>query len=173
MLSLASRISRTCHAACLAFDMRGSGSSKGWPTLTGSSEVSDVISAAAFLRGEFPRLSDKLFILGYSAGACIGGSASPEVKPLGYIGIGYPCGVLASVAFSAHPARLLQFEGRKLFILGSSDFFTSESRLRLIFGSQNKTEIRILPNIGHFDIICSEKALCDSISAFIQTACLD
>ena len=173
MLSLASRLSQSCSAVCLAFDMRGSGSSQGRASVTGNSEIADVSAAAQWLRVNFFELSSKLFIIGYSAGACISGSAAASVNPLGYIGIAYPCGLLASVIFRCHPARLREFTGSKLFLLGTDDCFTSEYTLRSNFGDHKSSEFHIVDLAGHFDIIKLENELCAAISNFTHRVSLD
>ncbi len=171
MLHLATKICIAENSACLAIDMRGAGLSKGWATFTGSSETSDVVAAAAFLRSKFPECVKKLFVVGYSAGACISGSAVSVIEAAGYVAIAYPCGFIASVALGAHHNKLKAYPGPKLFISGDWDTFTSERRLRSLFADSEKSEITILLGLGHFDIIAEDDKLTELITSFTRKVC--
>jgi uncharacterized protein len=61
----------------LAFDFRGHGDSSGHTARFGRSEVQDLLSAAAFLREQFP--GQPLFIIGVSYGAAVTLQALPHV----------------------------------------------------------------------------------------------
>ena len=172
MLYLASKLCKAANSACLAIDLRGAGLSNGWATFTGSSETADVLAASAFIRAKFPDSENKVILVGYSAGACISGSAVNAANAAGYVGIAYPCGYIASVALGAHPKQLTSYPGPKLFISGDWDTFTSEQRLRSTFAALENSEIEILPGFGHFDIIAEDDKLCERIIAFTRKVCL-
>ena len=140
--------------ACLTFDLRGAGASEGSSSFSGTSEVEDVQAAVEFMKSRFP--GRRVFFIGYSAGACISGSAASLCDVHGYVGLAYPCGWISSIAFSAHPEKLKEFAGPKLLLSGDSDGFTSESQLRKKFGTHENIVIHILPGVGHFDILGDE-----------------
>jgi alpha/beta superfamily hydrolase len=137
--------------ACLTFDLRGAGSSKGCSTFTGKAEVEDVESGVQFMKARYP--DRRMLLIGYSAGACISGSAAAACGVQGYIGLAYPCGWITSIAFSSHPDKLELFKGPKLLVSGDSDGFTSESQLRKRFEKNTNIQIEILAGVGHFDIL--------------------
>ena len=170
MTHLANKICRSANAVCFAIDLRGAGSSSGSSTLTGYIEADDVASACRYIRATYPEFSKKLFLVGYSAGACISGSAIPA-DAAGFIGIAYPCGYVASILLGGHPEALRMFRGPKLFISGSSDLFTSTSRLEFMFGNLDNCKFEILPGLGHFDIIQRTNTLANLIIAFSNRPC--
>ncbi len=88
------------------------------------------------------------------AGAPIAGSAIGQVKEVvGYVSLGYPFGILASVLFGRHNKACLQSEKPKLFVMGTSDGFTSvkqlENKLKTAAG---RIETKLVPGVGHFQL---------------------
>ncbi len=88
------------------------------------------------------------------AGAPIAGSAIDQVKEVvGYVSLGYPFGILASVLFGRHNKACLQSEKPKLFVMGTSDGFTSvkqlENKLKTAAG---RIETKLVPGVGHFQL---------------------
>ena len=169
MEGFAQLLAADTQSACLCFNLRGAGSSQGWASFTGSHrEVIDVQNAAEVLRRRFPDQASQLFLLGYSAGACIAGSAAKACSAIGVVCLGYPCGNIASIAFSSHPAKLREYSGKRLLISGDSDGFTSEGQLRRAFNDFAETEIVVLKKIGHFDILHrNPRNIIEIVRAFI------
>lgn len=99
----------------VTFDMRGAGRSSGRPSLTGSSEILDVI---AVCRWAVENLSaQRILLIGSSAGAAISGSAVDQVdQVVGYVSLGYPFGFTASILFGRHQKAILESTKPKLFV---------------------------------------------------------
>mmetsp|Transcript_9356 Transcript_9356/g.34318 ORF Transcript_9356/g.34318 Transcript_9356/m.34318 type:complete len:296 (+) Transcript_9356:112-999(+) len=152
--------------AAISFDARGSGDSGGWGTIFQGSEVEDTVAvcewAAAFV-------SENLVVCGSSAGACVAGSSLPrlggeiasssgsvdkDMRILAYIGIGYTFGFWASLLFGSHFKHVLGWEGRKLFIMGDHDEFTTVQKLHDVLEtrSQGDTSMHIVEGVGHFEL---------------------
>ncbi|KAH9573347.1 hypothetical protein CY35_02G202600 [Sphagnum magellanicum] len=136
----------------ITFDMRGAGRSSGRPSITGSAEVQDVIAVCKWAVDKLPAPS--ILLIGSSAGAPIAGSAIDQVKEVvGYVSLGYPFGILASVLFGRHNKACLQSEKPKLFVMGMSDGFTSvkqlENKLKTAAG---RIETKLVPGVGHFQL---------------------
>ena len=163
---LAQTLAEKGHFACLTFDLRGAGKSGGWSTFTGNSEVHDVKAAVDFMHTRFP--NKKTILVGYSAGACIGGSSASVCTIDGYVGIAYPCGLISSFAFWAHPKQLGKYEGPKLLIHGDNDGFTSSSQLLQRMGAITNLTVCMLPGAGHFDIL-GEPSIVEKIMEFARS----
>lgn len=136
----------------LTFDMRGAGRSTGRPSLTGFAEVHDVVAVCKWATEHVAAQS--IILVGNSAGAPIAGSAVDEVKEVvGYVALGYPFGMLASVLFGRHNKPILASEKPKLFVMGTNDGFTSvkqlEAKLKTAAG---RNETRLVPGAGHFEM---------------------
>lgn len=136
----------------LTFDMRGAGRSTGRPSLTGYAEVQDVVAVCKWATEHVDARS--IILVGNSAGAPIAGSAVDEVKEVvGYVALGYPFGMLASVLFGRHNKPILASEKPKLFVMGTNDGFTSvkqlEAKLKMAAG---RNETRLVPGAGHFEM---------------------
>lgn len=136
----------------VTFDMRGAGRSTGRPSLTGYAEVLDVVAVSKWATENLDAHS--IILIGNSAGAPIAGSAIDEVKEVvGYVALGYPFGMLASVLFGRHNKPILASEKPKLFVMGTNDGFTSvkqlEAKLKTAVG---RNETRLVPGAGHFEM---------------------
>lgn len=88
------------------------------------------------------------------AGAPIAGSAVDEVTEVkGYVALGYPFGMAASILFGRHNKPILQSTKPKLFIMGTTDGFTSvkqlEAKLKTAAG---RAEMKLVPGVGHFEM---------------------
>lgn len=72
---------------------------------------------------------------------------------VGYVALGYPFGMLASVLFGRHNKPILASEKPKLFVMGTNDGFTSvkqlEAKLKMAAG---RNETRLVPGAGHFEM---------------------
>ncbi|XP_016499926.1 uncharacterized protein LOC107818428 isoform X1 [Nicotiana tabacum] len=124
---IANGLSRKGYKA-VTFDMRGVGRSTGKPSIFGFKEIKDVV---AVCKWSLENLSvNKILLVGSSAGAPIAGSAVNQVEQIvGYVSIGYPFGLLASILFGQHHKNVLKSPKPKLFIMGTQDGFTSIKQL--------------------------------------------
>ncbi|RWR77834.1 hypothetical protein CKAN_00633800 [Cinnamomum micranthum f. kanehirae] len=155
----------------ITFDMRGAGRSKGRPSLTGSSEILDVIAVCRWAVENTG--ADRILVVGSSAGAPIAGSAVDQVKEVvGYVSLGYPFGLTASILFGRHHKAILQSIKPKLFVMGTKDGFTSvkqlESKLKSAAG---RVETHLLEGVGHFQMEgpSYDAKMVDLIVRFIQS----
>lgn len=89
-----------------------------------------------------------------TAGAPIAGSAIDQVDTVrGYVGLGYPFGILASILFGRHNKAILTSQKPKLFVMGTRDGFTSVKQLEnKLKNSTGRTEKILIPNAGHFEM---------------------
>jgi hypothetical protein len=136
----------------LTFDMRGAGRSTGRPTLTGYAEVQDVAAVCKWAVEHVDARS--ILLVGNSAGAPIAGSAIDEVpEVVGYVALGYPFGMLASVLFGRHNKPVLASLKPKLFVMGTSDGFTSVKQLEAkLKSAAGRNDQRLVPGAGHFEM---------------------
>ncbi|KAG5555557.1 hypothetical protein RHGRI_006262 [Rhododendron griersonianum] len=132
--------------------MRGVGKSSGRPSLTGSSEVRDVVSVCKWVAQNFS--VRRILLVGSSEGAPIAGSAVDQLdEVVGYVSLGYPFGLTASILFGGHHKAILQSPKPKLFVMGTRDGFTSVKQL------QNKLKSAAGPilskeNVISFNRVC-------------------
>uniref|UniRef100_A0A0D9VK84 Xaa-Pro dipeptidyl-peptidase-like domain-containing protein n=1 Tax=Leersia perrieri TaxID=77586 RepID=A0A0D9VK84_9ORYZ len=141
---------RGYHA--ITFDMRGAGRSTGRASLTGSTEVGDVVAVCRWVAENLnPR---GVLLVGSSAGAPIAGSAVDKVdQVVGYVSIGYPFGLMASVLFGRHHNAILKSEKPKLFIMGTKDGFTSVKQLEnKLKNATGRVDTHLIEGAGHFQM---------------------
>lgn len=107
------------------------------------------------------------------SGAPIAGSAVDQVKEVvGYVSLGYPFGLTASILFGRHHKAILQSIKPKLFVMGTKDGFTSvkqlESKLKSAAG---RVETQLLEGVGHFQMEgpSYDAKMVDLIVRFIQS----
>ncbi|XP_021675527.1 uncharacterized protein LOC110661248 [Hevea brasiliensis] len=136
----------------VTFDMRGAGSSTGRPSLTGFSEIKDVIAVCKWVCENLS--TDKILLVGSSAGAPIAGSAVDEIKEVvGYVSLGYPFGMIASILFGRHHKAILQSPKPKLFVMGTRDGFTSVKQLKnKLSSAAGRIETHLIEGAGHFQM---------------------
>lgn len=155
----------------LTFDMRGAGRSTGRPSLTGYAEVQDVIAVCKWATEHVGARS--IILVGNSAGAPISGSAIDEIaEVVGYVALGYPFGILASVLFGRHNKPVLASEKPKLFVMGTSDGFTSVKQLETkLKSASGRNETRLVPGAGHFEMEGPEfdRQMADYIVEFAES----
>ncbi|CAK7342362.1 unnamed protein product [Dovyalis caffra] len=97
----------------ITFDMRGVGRSPGWSSLTGFAEIQDVIAVCTWVSQNLS--PNKIFLVGSPAGAPISGSAADKLEEIiGYVSIGYPFGLTASIQFGRQHKAILQSPKPKL-----------------------------------------------------------
>ncbi|XVE78813.1 hypothetical protein DITRI_Ditri14bG0008100 [Diplodiscus trichospermus] len=136
----------------VTFDMRGVGSSTGRASLTGFAEVKDVIAVCNWVSQNLS--FDKILLVGSSAGAPIAGSAVDQIEhAVGYVSLGYPFGMIASILFGRHHKAILKSPKPKLFVMGTRDGFTSvkqlESKLKSASG---RNETHLMEGVSHFEM---------------------
>ncbi|KAJ3696600.1 hypothetical protein LUZ61_000305 [Rhynchospora tenuis] len=141
---------RGYHA--ITFDMRGAGRSTGRASLTGFSEVNDVVAVCKWVTDTLS--PSGIVLVGSSAGAPIAGSAVDKINEVvAYVSIGYPFGMTASILFGRHHQNILKSEKAKLFIMGTRDGFTSVKQLENKLKSSNgRTETQLIDGVGHFQM---------------------
>ncbi|AQK74224.1 hypothetical protein Zm00014a_022703 [Zea mays] len=148
---MAEGVARRGYTA-VTFDMRGAGRSTGRASLTGSTEVGDVVAVCRWVAENIkPR---GILLVGSSAGAPIAGSAVDKVdEVIGYVSIGYPFGLMASVLFGRHNDAILKSEKPKLFIMGTKDGFTSVKQLQnKLKSAAGRADTHLIEGAGHFQM---------------------
>ncbi|KAG8653126.1 uncharacterized protein LOC110617270 [Manihot esculenta] len=136
----------------VTFDMRGAGRSTGRPSLTGFSEIKDVVAVCKWV---CENLSiDRILLVGSSAGAPIAGSAVDEINEVvGYVSLGYPFGIMASILFGRHHEAILKSPKPKLFVMGTQDGFTSVKQLQnKLRSAAGRIETHLIEGAGHFQM---------------------
>ncbi|KAL8467436.1 hypothetical protein ACS0TY_030906 [Phlomoides rotata] len=136
----------------VTFNMRGVGKSTGRASLTGFTEVDDVVSVCNWASHNLS--AHRILLVGSSAGAPIAGSAVDKIEEVvGYVSLGYPFGLTASILFGRHHKGILQSPKPKLFVMGTRDGFTSvkqlENKLKNAAG-QNQTHL--IEGVSHFQM---------------------
>ncbi|KAF2317647.1 hypothetical protein GH714_039473 [Hevea brasiliensis] len=170
----------------VTFDMRGAGRSTGRPSLTGFSEIKDVIAVCKWVcenlstdricwwvllqfDGKKVKMFDGHFMerkkamlfavfvpiyLYNHVSAPIAGSAVDEIKEVvGYVSLGYPFGMMASILFGRHHKAILQSPKPKLFVMGTRDGFTSVKQLQnKLRSASGRIETHLIEGAGHFQM---------------------
>ncbi|CAN1263400.1 Uncharacterized protein RP471 [Linum perenne] len=136
----------------VTFDMRGAGRSTGRPSLTGFAEIKDVIAVCNWVSQNLS--TRRILLVGSSAGAPIAGSSVDQIEEVvGYVSIGYPFGMVASVLFGRHHKSILQSPKPKLFIMGTQDGFTSVKQLQnKLKSAAGRVETHLIEGAGHFQM---------------------
>ncbi|KAJ0084811.1 hypothetical protein Patl1_29868 [Pistacia atlantica] len=136
----------------VTFDMRGVGKSTGRASLTGFAEVKDVVAVCKWVCENLS--TDRILLVGSSAGAPIAGSAVQEIpQVVGYVSLGYPFGMLASILFSRHHKNILETPKPKLFVMGTQDGFTSVKQLKnKLRSAEGRVETHLIEGVSHFQM---------------------
>ncbi|KAL5539872.1 hypothetical protein UlMin_043571 [Ulmus minor] len=136
----------------VTFDMRGAGRSTGRPTLTGFAEIKDVVGVCKWVCENLS--SDRILLVGSSAGAPIAGSAVDQIpQVVGYVSLGYPFGMFASILFGRHHKAILESPKPKLFVMGTKDGFTSVNQLKnKLSSAKGRVETHLIEGTGHFQM---------------------
>ncbi|PIA53403.1 hypothetical protein AQUCO_00900171v1 [Aquilegia coerulea] len=155
----------------VTFDMRGVGRSTGKASLTGSSEIVDVVSVCKWVADNLSTY--RILLVGSSAGAPISGSAVDQIEPVvGYVSLGYPFGFTASILFGRHHKAILKSPKPKLFVMGTKDGFTSVKQLEnKLKSAAGRVEIHLMEGVGHFQMEgpAYDSAMVDLILEFIAS----
>jgi alpha/beta superfamily hydrolase len=162
----------------LRFNFRGVGGSSGRGSWRGGGEIEDLRTVMAYLR-EIEGGPKRLILIGYSYGsmisAAVAGMSKSDDSVIASINISYPLGVLWALSFFNTSAMLGRARGcpdmPKLFVIGSSDNFTSSWKLECAVadfpGEQSSTVVH--EGLDHF-WFGQEDALCDSILEWMAAA---
>ncbi|GAV75864.1 Abhydrolase_5 domain-containing protein [Cephalotus follicularis] len=136
----------------VTFDMRGVGRSTGRASLTCFAEIKDVIAVCKWVCENLS--ADRILLVGSSAGAPIAGSAVDEIEHVvGYVSLGYPFGMTASILFGRHHKAILQSPKPKLFVMGTRDGFTSVKQLKSKLSSATgRVETHLIEGASHFQM---------------------
>ncbi|CAM8978468.1 unnamed protein product [Rhodiola kirilowii] len=136
----------------VTFDMRGAGKSTGKASLTGFAEVKDVVAVCQFVVENLG--AKRILLVGSSAGAPIAGSAVDQIEQVvGYVSLGYPFGLTASILFGRHHKNILQSPKPKLFVMGTRDGFTSVKQLNnKVSSAAGQNEIHLIEGVSHFQM---------------------
>lgn len=136
----------------VTFDMRGAGKSAGRSSLTGFSEINDVVAVCKWVCENLS--TDRTLLVGSSAGAPIAGSAVDLMEQVvGYVGLGYPFGMMSSILFGRHHKAILQSQKPKLFVMGTEDGFTSVKQLKnKLRSAVGRVETHLIEGTGHFQM---------------------
>ena len=99
-------------------------------------------------------LSHLYISLSNFAGAPIAGSAVDKVEEVvGYVSIGYPFGLTASILFGRHHKAILQSPKPKLFVMGTKDGFTSVKQLQnKLKSAAARVETHLIEGASHFQM---------------------
>ncbi|CAL9090410.1 unnamed protein product [Musa acuminata var. zebrina] len=81
---------------------------------------------------------------------------------VGYVSIGYPFGLMASILFGRHQEAILKSEKPKLFIMGNRDQL--QNKLKSAAG---RVDSHLIHGVGHFQMEGSE--MLNLISTFAQS----
>lgn len=107
----------------------------------------------------------------FGTGAPIAGSAVNQIEQVvGYVSLGYPFGLMASILFGRHHKAILQFPKPKLFVMGTQDGFTSVKQLRnKLSSAAGHVETHLIEGAGHFQMEgpAYDAQMADKITEFI------
>ncbi|KAH6794652.1 alpha/beta-Hydrolases superfamily protein [Perilla frutescens var. hirtella] len=136
----------------VTFNMRGVGKSTGRASLTGFSEVDDVVSVCKWASQNLS--GRRILLVGSSAGAPIAGSAVDKIEEvIGYVSLGYPFGLTASILFGRHHKNVLQSPKPKLFVMGTRDGFTSVKQLEnKLKNAAGRNQTHLIEGVSHFQM---------------------
>lgn len=155
----------------VTFDSRGAGRSSGRPSITGFAEIQDVIAVCRWAKETFN--PDGIVLVGSSAGAPIAGSAVDKIEEVvGYVSLGYPFGLTASILFGRHHEAILKSQKPKLFVMGTKDGFTSVKQLQnKLKSAAGRVETHLLEGVGHFQMEgpAYDAQMAELISTFVQS----
>lgn len=90
----------------------------------------------------------------YWTGAPIAGSAADQIEQVvGYVSLGYPFGMTASILFGRHHKAILEFPKPKLFVMGTRDGFTSVKQLnKKLSSAAGRVETHLIEGASHFQM---------------------
>ncbi|KAJ7957362.1 alpha/beta-Hydrolases superfamily protein [Quillaja saponaria] len=134
----------------VTFDMRGIGRSTGRPSITGFAEIQDAVAVCKWVCQNL--YVNRILLVGSSAGAPTAGSAVDQIEQVtGYVSLGYPFGMIASILFGRHHKAILQSIKPKLFVMGTRDGFTSVKQLNNKLNT-GRVETHLIDGVSHFQM---------------------
>ncbi|KAF6158739.1 hypothetical protein GIB67_040253 [Kingdonia uniflora] len=155
----------------ITFDTRGAGRSTGRASLTGFAEINDVVAVCNWACDEMK--VHRVLLVGSSAGASISGSAVDKIKQVvGYVSLGYPFGLFASILFGRHHKAILHSSIPKLFVMGTRDGFTTVGQFeKKLSSAAGRVEKHLMPGVGHFQMegVTFDAQMVNLIHDFIAT----
>ncbi|THG03953.1 hypothetical protein TEA_003434 [Camellia sinensis var. sinensis] len=112
-------------------------------------------------------------VVEHTTGAPIAGSAVDQLEEVvGYVSLGYPFGLTASILFGRHHKAILQSPKPKLFVMGTRDGFTSVKQLEnKLKSAAGRVETHLLEGVGHFQMEgpAYDTQMVDLIIGFIRS----
>lgn len=109
----------------------------------------------------------------FGTGAPIAGSAVDKIdEVVGYVSLGYPFGLTASILFGRHHEAILKSKKPKLFVMGTKDGFTSVKQLKnKLKSAAGRVETHLLEGAGHFQMEgpAYDAKMADLITTFVQS----
>lgn len=106
-------------------------------------------------------------------GAPIAGSAVDQVgEVVGYVSLGYPFGLTASILFGRHHKAILQSPKPKLFVMGTRDGFTSVKQLEnKLKSAAGRVETHLIEGASHFQMegTAYDAEMANLITTFISS----
>ncbi|KAE8656668.1 Emsy N Terminus/ plant Tudor-like domains-containing protein isoform 1 [Hibiscus syriacus] len=86
--------------------------------------------------------------------APIAGSVVDQVEQVvGYVSLGYPFGMMASILFGRHHKAILGSSKPKLFVMGTRDGFTSVKQLEnKLKSAAGHNETHLIEGVSHFEM---------------------
>ncbi|KAI7996674.1 hypothetical protein LOK49_LG10G01369 [Camellia lanceoleosa] len=101
------------------------------------------------------------------------GSAVDQLEEIvGYVSLGYPFGLTASILFGRHHKAILQSPKPKLFVMGTRDGFTSVKQLEnKLKSAAGRVETHLLEGVSHFQMEgpAYDTQMVDLIIGFIRS----
>lgn len=90
----------------------------------------------------------------FCVGAPIAGSAVDQIEQVvGYVSLGYPFGMMASILFGRHNKAILESPKPKLFVMGTKDGFTSVKQLNnKLSSAAGRAETHLIGGVSHFQM---------------------
>ncbi|KAB1227828.1 hypothetical protein CJ030_MR1G022061 [Morella rubra] len=91
---------------------------------------------------------------GGPTGAPIAGSAVDQIEQVvGYVSLGYPFGMTASILFGRHHNSILKSPKPKLLVMGTRDGFTSVKQLNnKLSSAAGRVETHLIEGLSHFQM---------------------
>ena len=88
------------------------------------------------------------------SGAPIAGSSVDLIEQVvGYVSLGYPFGLAASILFGRHHKAILHSPKPKLFVMGTRDGFTSVKQLQnKLKSAAGRVESHLIEGVSHFEM---------------------
>lgn len=146
----------------LTYNSRGVGQSTGFGSAAGGAECEDLVKlldvVATELRGErgeeegWP-LPKRFYVVGYSFGAMVASYAGiHSERVVGYAGISFPMGSLASFMCPFYQKYLLNATVPSLLVIGDADSYTPMRKFKQVVSDCPRSNVHmvVVPGLDHF-----------------------